>query len=359
MELKKIIEDLYSVRNLEFDESAVYYEKYRDILKEKISQNSSNVEAYCLLAMLICEYRESTNKSIQILEECYIKNKKSLSDNSFSLWATCMAYFLIEEGCEEESENRGYDLLSQAVSRNSNYEQTYYAFGRINFERKNYEKACKLFHRAFELSPRKEYKYCEAVSHLINDNQREGISLLKSIYTYPFEDILIDGKIIFSLGRELALMGKLEEARKIAHILLNIDYEEFEIWDDDMADFMFILGDYERCVELYDKIKMFEEPVWLNIYFYSLKQINKISKAKKKLVEIIENIEEEINEEPNFDDWENYEDYEEYITSEKNRLEEIKKCYYRIMNDNEEVKYKPDYYIYYECYYINCPRHLI
>jgi len=28
------------------------------------------------------------------------------------------------------------------------------------------------------------------------------------------------------------------------------------------------------------------------------------------------------------------------------------------MNDNEEVKYKPDYYIYYECYYINCPRHL-
>lgn len=359
MELKKIIEDLYSVRNLDFDESTVYYEKYRDILKEKISKNSSNIEAYCLLAMLICEFRESTNKSIEILEECYIKNKKSLSDNSFSLWATCMAYFLIEEGCEEESENRGYDLLSQAVSRNSNYEKTYYAFGRINFERKNYEKACKLFHRAFELSPRKEYKYCEAVSHLVNDNKREGILLLKSIYTYPFEDIIIDEKIAFVLGRELAITGNLEEARKIACILLNTDYEYGDICDDDMADFMFILGDYEHCVELYDKSKLLEDAMWLNKYFYSLKQMNKVSKAKKKLVEIIENIEEEINEKPNFDDWENYEDYEEYITSEKNRLEEIKKCYYRIMNDNEEVKYKPDYYIYYECYYINCPRHLI
>lgn len=359
MELKKIKEELHGIMNLDFDESAVYYEKYTEFLKKEISENPSNIEAYCLLAMLICEFRESTNKSIEILEECYIKNKKSLSDNSFSLWATCMAYFLIEEGCEEESENRGYDLLYQAVSHNSNYEQTYYAFGRINFERKNYEKACKLFHRAFELSPRKEYKYCEAVSHLINDNQREGISLLKSIYTYPFEDIMIDEKIAFVLGRELAITGNLEEARKIAYILLNTDYEYGDICDDDMADFMFILGDYKRCVELYDKIKMFEEPVWLNIYFYSLKQMNQISKAKKKLIEIIENIEKEINEEPNFGESENYEDYEEYITSEKNRLEGIKKCYYKIMNDNEEVKYKPDYYIYYECYYINCPRHLI
>lgn len=43
----------------------------------------------------------------------------------------------------------------------------------------------------------------------------------------------------------------------------------------------------------------------------------------------------------------------------KNRLEEIKKCYDGIINNNKEVKYNPDYYIYYECYYINCPRHLI
>ncbi|WMT81102.1 hypothetical protein [Terrisporobacter mayombei] len=254
--------------------------------------------------MLIFELRESTNKSIEILEECYVKNKESFSDNSFSLWATCIAYFLIEEGCDKESENGGYDLLSQAVNRNSNYDKTYYAFGRINFERKNYKKACKLFHRAYELSPRKEYKYCEAVSHLINDNQREGISLLKSIYTYPFEYIIINEKIAFVLGTELAITGNLEEARKIACILLNTDY-------------MFILGDYEHCVQLYDKSKLLEDAMWLNKYFYSLKQMNQVCKANKKLVEITQKIEKEINEELYSDDWESYEDYKEYITSEK------------------------------------------
>ncbi|MHB8065913.1 MAG: tetratricopeptide repeat protein [Ruminiclostridium sp.] len=357
MELHKIIKKLQGVMNLDFDERVIFFEKYRYILKSEISVNPSNIEAYCLMAMITCELREDIEKSIEILEQCYVQNQLNFSDEGFALWATDMAYFLLEE-CGKSCEERGVQLLSQAISRNSNYASTYYAYGKFCFVKKDFEKASQLFHKTFELSPKKSYKYCEAISLLAYANQNEGISQLKSIYSYPFEDEEIDVKVALTLGRELAISGIVDEAKKIAELLLKTDYNEFDIEIDEMADFMYILGDYKTCVELYDKYQFLEDASWLNKYFYALKQIGKVRIAEKKLQEITEKIEKDIYEEKmNPTDWESYDEYQYYISSETKRLKDIREGYNKVFIYSTDIL--PDVYndIFYECYYINCPRH--
>lgn len=357
MKLQKIIKKLQGVMNLDFDQSAPYFEKYKDVLKSEITANPSNIEAYCLMAMIICELREDTEKSIKILEQCYAQNKSNFSDEGFSLWATDMAYFLLEE-YGNNSQERAIQLLSQAISCNSNYASTYYAYGKVCFAKKDFKEASKLFHKVFELSPKKSYKYCEAVSLMACSRHNEGIVLLKSIYSYPFEDEEIDVRTALTLGRELAISGSVAEAKKIAEILLKTDYREFDIEIDETADFLYILADYKTCIELYNKYQFFEDASWLNKYFYALKQIGQTSIAEKRLQEITEKIEKAIYEEKiNSADWESYEDYECYISSEIKRLKDIRDGYNKVFIQLTDILPDTNYDIFYECYYINCPRH--
>lgn len=308
--------------------------------------------------MITCELREDVEKSLEILEECYTQNQENFSDEGFALWATNMAYFLIEEDRWEESQERAVQLLLQAINHNSNYASTYYGYGKVHYGKKNFEKASKLFNKAFELSPIKSYKYCEAVSLLANSNQKEGISQLKSIYSYPFGDEGIDVQIAFTLGRELALSGNIEDARNISKILLKTDYEKFDIDISDMADFMFILGDYKTCVELYDKYTFAADASWLNTYFYALKQIGQTRIAEKKLEGVTQEIEDKIYKEiTNPIDWESNEKLQSYIDHERKGLQDIIECYNKVFTHAIEVV--PDIYygISYMCYYITCPRH--
>lgn len=358
MKLQKIIDKLQGVMNLDFDKRAQYFEKYRDILESEITANPTNIEAYCLAAMITCELREETERSIKILEQCYAKNQSNFSDEGFSLWATYMAYFLLEE-CGENGEERAIQLLSQAISLNSKYASTYYAYGKVCFAKKDFKEASKLFHKASELSSKKSYKYCEAVSLMAYSEHNEGIAILKSIYSYPFEDEEIDVRIALTLGRELAISGNVAEAKKIAEILLKTDYKKFDMEIDEMADFMYILGDYKTCIELYNKYQFFEDSNWLNKYFYALKQIGQTNIAEKALQEITEKIEKTIYEETmNIGDWDSYEDYEYYISSETKRLKDIMDGYNKVFIHSIDIL--PDVYndIFYECYYINCPRHI-
>lgn len=360
MELHKIIKKLQGVMEFDFDERAIFFEKYRNIIKLEICDNPSNIEAYCLMAMITCELREDIEKSIKILEECYDQNQSKFSDTGFALWATNMAYFLIEECGGKDSEERAVELLSQAISRNSNYPSTYYSYGKLHFLKNDFRKASILFGKAFELYPKKSYKYCEAISLLASSNKEEGISQLKSLYSYPFKDEEIDVRIALTLGRELALSGSVYEAKKMAEILLKMEYREFDIEIDEMADFMYILGDYKTCVELYNKYEFLEEASWLNKYFYALKQLGQINIAEKRLQEITEKIEKGIHEEElNPTDWESYEDYKDYISSETKRLKDIKEGYNKIFVHFVDILPDAYYDIFYECYYINCPRHYL
>lgn len=358
MQIYEILKELQKIMALDFDERAIVFKSYMDILKLEVANNPSNIEAFCLMAMITCELREDSDKSIKILEQCYLKNQSSFSNKGFALWATDMAYFLLEE-CTDRS-GEAELLLTKAINCDSNYSSTYYAYGKVCFIKKDFDNASKLFHKAFEKFEKKSYKYCEAVSLLANSSQEEGIAVLKSIYTYPFESEEIDVRIALTLGRALALIGEIDEAKKIAQILLKTNYKEFDIEIDEMADFMFLLKDYNTYIELYNKYQFFEENSWLKKYFYSLKQIGQTDTAQKKLKEITKEIEQDISgERMNVEDWDDYTEYESYICSETKRLKDIQEEYDKIFTHS--VNILPDIYydIYHECYYIYCPRHYV
>lgn len=357
MKICEIIKELRESTKFNFEKRAVIYRKYRDILKKEIDLNPSNVKAVSLMAMIFCELREKTEKSIEILEKCYDENKSEFSDEEISLLSTNLAYFLLEE-FGPSSEERAIKLLLGAINRNSNYSNTYYAYGKICFMKKDFKNAARMFEKAFELFTKKSYKYCQAISLLKNSNQQAGISKLKSIYIYPFEDEEIDAKVALTLGRELAISGNIYKAKEIASNLLRTDYINFDIETDEMADFMYILKDYKTCVQLYDRCGFLEDASWLNKYFYALKQEGKVSLAENKLEEIINKIEAGIEEEKmNPTDWKNDEDYHSYIISEIKRLKDIKEGYNKIFVHSIDILPDAYYDIIYECYYINCPRH--
>ncbi|AOR23146.1 tetratricopeptide repeat protein [Clostridium taeniosporum] len=357
MDMIKILEDLQSAMNLEFEERVIIFEKYKSILELEVFNNPSNVYAFSLIAMISLELRNDVEFSIKILEEYYGRNKDIISDDDFSLWATNMAYFISEE---YEDYDRAIKLLTEAVKRSSKYANTYYALGKLHFMKKDFNGAKKLFNKAFKISFNNIYRYCEAISLIKLNKKEESISKLKSIYTVPFIDEEIDGKIALMLGIELALNGKEEESKKIVQCILNSDYERFNIETDDLGELMYILNDYHKCVEFYDKANLYVDDSWIGQYFFALKKIGNINKAYEKLKKIELNIEKNIYEEEfNSEDWECEDDYKDYIDSEKRRLDSIKKCYVKVVEENFKPIPNIYYDIFYKCYYINCPRHYI
>jgi tetratricopeptide (TPR) repeat protein len=344
---------------LNFEERAEIFSEYKELLEQIIDSDFKNIETFCLLAMVLCELREDTDLSLKVLEECYDKNKDTFTDDGYALWATDIAYFFIEE-CGKEKEKQAVELLQNAALRNSKFPNTYYALGKYYFENKSFEMAAEWFHKAFTNSEKRIYSFSEAISLLADSRLEEGIKILESLYVYPFENEEQDAKVALTLGRELALRGDIERAKKIANLLMNTSYQEFDIEIDEMADYLYILEEYKACVDLYDKCNFLEDADWLNKYFYSLKQLGKFEEALEKLHDITEKIKLDVLEEQsNPSDYENEEDLEYYISSERKRLDEIWKCYNEIFSDDIVPKSDTYYDILYECYYINCPRHHI
>lgn len=356
MNITKMIKELKSVMNLEFDERAKFFHECKEKLEIEVNNNPSNIQAFSLMAMINLELRDDTKISIDILEDCYNKNKNNMSKDDYSLWANNMAYLL----CEEYEEiDKSIELLTKAIEYESRYDNTYYALGKLFFKKKNYKKAITLFNKAFEISPHKVYEYNEAISLIASNNKQEGILQLKSIYTYPYKDEEIDGRIALALGRELALNGELEEGKKTIQLLLESSYEGLDIGANELAECMYMLGDYHKCIKLYDKDKLYEDESWIGQYFYALKEEYSIDAVERKMNEIETQIVKNIyDEEANHIDWDSEEERKEYIDGEKVRLNKIKECYRQVINGiKPSVKIYHD--IFYKCYFINCPRHYI
>ncbi len=80
--------------------------------------------------------------------------------------------------------------------------------------------------------------------------------------------------------------------------------------------------------------------------------------AQEKFNEIINKLETDLEfERGNLADWDSQEELDEYIESELEDIADIKKCYDDVFRKNIVVTAKPQYYIVYDCYFINCPRH--
>jgi len=358
------------------------WEPYKNILEQEINSNPKNIEAYCLLAMLIESMSCSEESSLATLEKCYEENKDTFSDKEYAMWATNTTYFIFDEyghvADHENDENNKNDmndkynheikkaskLLEEAVRRKSSFYQTYYALGWYYFENKLFEKASEAFHTAYTISKNREHLYCEASCLLKASKYDEGLKILESLYTYPFVEEQFDFQIALTLGFTLALMGKTERASEIAKILLNKEYTEFDCADYQLTDFLYTLGHFEYVVNYYDNNNYVEDVSWRSNYFYSLKMLGKDKEANLKLENLVKEYKENIHKEENNtswgmfdDDWKTDEDRKEYIAETKETLEGIKKCYSDVFKGNIKPSEDPHYDIYLDCYYIGCPRH--
>ncbi len=343
-------------------------EPYKKLLEEEIKFKPRNIEAYCLLAMVV-EAMLLDDEPMDILEKCYEANHDVFSDDEYCMWATCMAYFIIDYyGCVEHDDNnkrkRALVILEEAVSRKSVFYQTYYALGQYYFENKLFDKASKVFHQAYMISKDKKYLYCEAISLLKASKLDEGVKTLESLSAYPLIEDELDFIIALTLGHTLAVMGDIEKASEIADILIDEKYVDFDGADWMLTDFMFTLGRYEYVVNYYDTNEYAESVSWRSEYFYSLKMLEKNAEALLKLESIVKEYEDEIclaEKEMSFgsddDDYETADEKDEDIAETKEDIVVMKKCYDDVFVNNIKPIKEPYYDIVYECYYIGCPRH--
>lgn len=141
MVIDSCLEELRNSFSKEYDDYKPLLERCRALLFTEIENNPKNIHAVCLIAMVEFELRVETEIVLGYLEEAYTKYKDQISGEDFSMLATDMAYFYIEE-CENK-EDESAALLQEAVKRGSTYPETYYALGLLHYENDRYKKACR------------------------------------------------------------------------------------------------------------------------------------------------------------------------------------------------------------------------
>lgn len=354
MNMEKIMIGLKEALEQDYEEYKPTLEKYQRVLLESIENNSSNVQAYSLLAIIALELREDIVVSFEYLEECYIKNKGRFTGDEFSLWATNKAYFYLEESFGDDSFNNAKDLLMEAVRRKSRYSNTYYALGNLLFLEENYEEAFKMFNMAYELGNNKIDRFCEAICYIKLGEPSKSINILNGIYKLPYCNSH-DTTIAYELSQQLAFMGNINEAKVIIKSLIEADLSELEI-----ANLMFLTGDIIKCKKIMEIVykEYSYDSEWLSLYFYSLKQTGEREYAEIKLDGIIKELEQRIIDGKNDSiGWNDEQELDEYVISTSKDIIDIKKCYEEIFENDEKPKINPDYNLIERCYYINCPRH--
>ena len=328
--------------------------KYERMLQKEIKENPSNIRAVCLLAMVKCELLKSTSTSLKYLHSAYNHFKDSLDDSEFCMLVTNLAYFYIEECANKEKTARA--LLQEAITRNSPYAETYYALALEYYKEGQFEQALPLFQKATNLSSLFRHRYNYAICLSQCNQERECIEILKTL-SNDYKTHEYSAKAYYSLGVLYVFLAEEQKAKEIALHLLNIDYFKFDIEHYMLADFMFSVGEYQHCFELYDKEQqLWETADWLSLYFYSQKKMNRTEDASKKLYQVIDAISEKIKD-CRLEDFDDKKDFDEYIHSENKRMEDVKTAYQDIFYADVTPVARLQTDLIYGCYYIDCQRH--
>ena len=331
--------------------------RYQQILEAMVEEDHECVEVYSLLAMLASEQRLPNERSLHYLMECYRKKGLQFSKEEYAIWATNMAYFSLEEG-ELKSVQSAANLLRKVARQDVLFPQTFYAYGRVLYELEDYKEASRQFHKCFILTKDKKYRYNEAICLIMSGEEEKAISLLKEIQVYPFECEL-DAKVSCILGKLLALNGRISEARSLARELSSKSFLEFSVDEMELADFMYLLEEYDQARLLYEKCNHYlinEE--WISRYFYTLKELGLQSVAIKKMRAIQMGIRNSLLDvKHNNSLFDEITERDEYIEIENLRLKKITEGFQDVFERGKKPKLILHYDIQYFCFYIGCPRH--
>jgi tetratricopeptide (TPR) repeat protein len=354
MDLDTCISELRLNSQKEYEEYVPVLEKYRDILASEIVTDPKNIRAASLLAMVHFQLRESTEVSIKCLKHAYRSNQHELADKEFAMLATNSAYFYIRE--YRYTGKAVCNLLKKAIQANSPFAETYFALALLYYKNEQYREALPFFKKACDLSNQFGYQYDYAYCLFKCEYAGRAIGILKGLsinWRYDSES----AKAYYLSGIIFAFQDKIEDAREIAMDLFSVDYCALDVDEFDLAKLMFLIGDYERCIKLYEKANFSETADWLGEYFYSLKALNQGDQAKEKFYDTIQKIEEDIADKQNeASQWEQKE-LESYISGVSLTKSEIQECYRDAFVNNLRPKVLLLIPLIDECYYIECPMH--
>ena len=259
---------------------------------------------------------------------------------------------------------RAIRTLRKAVVFNPNNSKAYYGLGANYYGAGKYDKSEEMYKRACELENNPIYKFEYANLLMVNGKHEEAKIILEELIKKDFEFGKEDfAKIKYGYIVNRIRLKEFENIEsKIDELMLeNIDNDYF--FCSDLESLYYLSENYKKLVEIYLKIKAQEDcrvpDEELSIYFYSLKQLNKMNKLEKSFKEALKFKNEEI------EDVKNGEFKKEWTKAEKKEeIKEIRREAKRLKAEYEKIlktDYKPEVKIYpkflYDCFLIDCPRH--
>jgi len=290
------------------------------------------------------------------LYQAYQLYKDDLSAEDFSMLATDIAYFYIEEDCGTEEAAAG--LLQQAIQKGMPFAETYYALGLLLYRRNHFNDALALFKTACEYKPIPGYQYNYGVCLYKCGLRAECITLLEAIT--DSEVITEDGtRALLLLGNLFAIEGKIDLAKRMVEKLIDWNNITPEIEPVDLAELMFRIGEYEKCTSLYETEPLFPAVDWLGLYFYCLKVSGQQGKARIQMDEVIDYLQSMMDETKDClaDTPDLQDEIQDRIAALHNDISDIQKEFHDVFDCDKKPVIDLVPQLAYSCYYINCPRH--
>ena len=337
------------------------YEEYKTFLENKLKENPKNVEVICQLAAVYNELIYQWEEIYKLLNEFIKKYENELTDEEKSRIYTNLGYYYDDQ---RDGSKRAIRTLRKAVAFNPNNSKAYYGLGADYYGAGKYDKSEEMYKRACELENNPIYKFEYANLLMVNGKNEEAKIILEELIKKDFEFGKEDfAKIKYSYIVNRIRLKEFEniEAQIDELMLENIDNDYF--FCSDLESLYYLSENYKKLVEIYLKIEAQEDcrvpDEELSIYFYSLKQLNKMDKLEKSFKRALKFKNEEI------EDVKNGEFKKEWTKAEKKEeIKEIRRQAKRLKAEYEKIlktDYKPEVKIYpkflYDCFLIDCPRH--
>lgn len=338
------------------------YEEYKSIIVEYIEflessleENPRNVDALCRLTVMYLEAREPGKKSIELLENALDEFEEDMTVAEKSEVLNNLAYFYQEELSETD---QAKEMLKKAVELETKFPNTYNALGIIHFQEANFRSSLNMFERAVSLSLDTRYRnnYAAALfklgeidkaAEIFKESGQEWRESFNASISY------------FSYGVCKCLTGEKKLGIEIGDELASLVGANTFIEPNELAELYYACGEYEKCIDSYEKDKLYPSSDWLCYYFYSFKAQNLSRELNLYFEDLMAQKREDIREaevEEEDEDWTS-EDIKDYINEIREEIEKIKNLYVLIAEKNfkPELKFEPE--LIKGCYLIGCPRH--
>ena len=337
------------------------YEEYKIFLENKLKENPQDVEKVCQLAAVYNELTYQWEDIYKLLNEFIKKYENELTDEEKSRIYTNLGYYYDDQ---RDGSKRAIRTLRKAVAFNPNNSKAYYGLGADYYGAGKYDKSEEMYKKACELENNPIYKFEYANLLMVNGKNEEAKIILEELIKKDFEF----GKEDFAKIKYSYIVNRIR-LKEFENIESEIDELMLENIDNDyffcsgLESLYYLSENYKKLVEIYLKIEAQEDcrvpDEELSIYFYSLKQLNKMDKLEKFFKRALKFKNEEI------EDVKNGEFKKEWTKAEKKEeIKEIRRQAKRLKAEYEKIlktDYKPEVKIYpkflYDCFLIDCPRH--